>query len=136
MIGYRLNVVAATMVFALAVALPSSAQDHQHDAHESDVGRVTFPSSCDSSAQPDIERAVAMLHSFWYDQAERSFAAIALPRPRQQVATLTAMYQALQGRDKYAPVQTYARDLLALAAKADSPRPEIADAKRIARGQR
>ena len=67
----------ATLMFALSAA-PVVAQEHQHGAHgNEDVGRVTFPTSCDPAIQPDLERAVAMLHSFWYEKAEESFTAVA-----------------------------------------------------------
>ncbi|HXO04878.1 MAG TPA: tetratricopeptide repeat protein [Candidatus Sulfotelmatobacter sp.] len=37
------------------------------------LGKVNFPTSCSSAAQPTIERAVALLHSFQYLQAEQTF---------------------------------------------------------------
>ncbi len=30
------------------------------------LGTVTFPISCQTTMQPPFERAVALLHSFWY----------------------------------------------------------------------
>ena len=72
----------ATLMFALS-ATPVVAQEHQHGAHgNEDVGRVTFPTSCNPAIQPDLERAVAMLHSFWYEEAEESFSEVAGRRPR------------------------------------------------------
>ena len=69
-----------------AAATNSFAQQHQHDSHGADVGRVTFPTSCAPAVQPDIERAVAMLHSFWYDQAEIAFGDIAKRDPECAIA--------------------------------------------------
>lgn len=37
------------------------------------LGEVHFPISCDPSAQKPFDRAVALLHSFWYDEAKRAF---------------------------------------------------------------
>ena len=66
---------------------PARAQEHQHAAHGGeDVGRVTFPTSCDPVVQPDLERAVAMLHSFWYEMAEASFAQVAKRDPECAMA--------------------------------------------------
>jgi tetratricopeptide (TPR) repeat protein len=62
---------AATL--ALVIAVPSAAQDHAHGAHASGIGRVEFPTSCAPAAQAHFERGVAMLHSFWFDAAEREF---------------------------------------------------------------
>src|SRR6266849_2462937 len=53
---------------------PSAAQSH--DADESGrgkLGTVKFANSCDPKVQPAFERAVAMLHSFWYNAAEKAF---------------------------------------------------------------
>ena len=45
--------------------------DGQHQGH--DLGSVHFPVSCTPAAQKTFERAVALLHSFWYDEAEKTF---------------------------------------------------------------
>ena len=37
------------------------------------IGQVTFPISCAPAAQRPFERAVALLHSFWYLEAVKSF---------------------------------------------------------------
>ena len=45
-----------------------------HDAER--LGTVRFPISCAPAVQPDFERAVALLHSFWYEEAVKAFTAI------------------------------------------------------------
>jgi len=40
------------------------------------VGKVDFPVSCTPEAQAEGNRAVAMLHSFWFPQAPKAFAAV------------------------------------------------------------
>jgi hypothetical protein len=53
------------------------AQDHQHEGGDvSRLGRVSFPTSCSAQLQPQLERAVAMLHSFWFESADAEFGAI------------------------------------------------------------
>lgn len=47
---------------------------------------MIFPISCDKSVQKDFERAVAMLHSFWYDESERAFSAVASKDPECAMA--------------------------------------------------
>jgi tetratricopeptide (TPR) repeat protein len=37
------------------------------------LGRVSFSTSCDHKVQAQFERAVAMLHSFWFQQGEKAF---------------------------------------------------------------
>src|SRR2546429_4003475 len=44
---------------------------HQH--HGETLGRVVFPVSCTPEAQTRFERAVALLHSFWYERAADTF---------------------------------------------------------------
>jgi hypothetical protein len=51
------------------------------------LGSVTFPNSCDAKVQADLQRAVAMLHSFWYNLAEKTFADILA---RDPTCTVTA----------------------------------------------
>jgi tetratricopeptide (TPR) repeat protein len=54
------------------------AQDHVHPAGTTDrLGTVSFAVTCAPATQPRFERAVAMLHSFWFDAADRAFADIA-----------------------------------------------------------
>lgn len=50
-------------------------------ADELTLGDVDFPVSCSRSAQAQFNRAVATLHSFWYEEADRAFAAVAATDP-------------------------------------------------------
>jgi hypothetical protein len=45
---------------------------HRHDAAEK-LGQVNFPISCSQAAQQQFNRAAALLHSFWYEEAEKAF---------------------------------------------------------------
>jgi tetratricopeptide (TPR) repeat protein len=45
------------------------------------VGKVNFPSSCSAQMQPKVQRAVAMLHSFWWLEGERAFQEIGAQDP-------------------------------------------------------
>ncbi len=68
----------------LAFAAGVRAQEHQHQHEAGDVpklGRVVFPTSCAAEVQEDFNRAVAMLHSFWYQAAEKAFAGVAEKDP-------------------------------------------------------
>ncbi len=59
--------------FAVALTLAAGgALGDQHD-HVNELGSVHFPISCTSAAQKTFVRGVALLHSFWYDEAERAF---------------------------------------------------------------
>jgi tetratricopeptide (TPR) repeat protein len=62
----------------LATALPGRAQDpHVHGARDpSKIGTVHFATSCDAATQPDFDRAVTLLHSFWFGAAIDGFNAV------------------------------------------------------------
>ena len=45
------------------------------------LGKVNFPTSCRAQLQPKVQRAVAMLHSFWWPEGERAFQEIAAEDP-------------------------------------------------------
>ena len=42
------------------------------------LGKVNFPNSCSPAVQEQLQTAVAMLHSFFYSAAKRSFEEIAV----------------------------------------------------------
>jgi hypothetical protein len=43
---------------------------------QSQLGQVDFPVSCTPAAQQQFNRAVAILHSFWYEEAIKAFGAV------------------------------------------------------------
>jgi hypothetical protein len=69
-------------------AAPVRAQDeHSHEAGDlGRVGTVHFPVSCAPELQGEFDRAVAVLHSFFYEESERQFASIAARDPRCAMA--------------------------------------------------
>ena len=67
----------ALLLFTLSSRLPAQA-DHQHTGPAPErLGRVDFPSGCRPQVQAAFERGVALLHSFWYEEAGRSFREVA-----------------------------------------------------------
>jgi tetratricopeptide (TPR) repeat protein len=75
-------------VVAASVLLSPAVSAHETDATGTGkLGTVAFPTSCDPKVQPAFERAVAMLHSFWYSAAEKAFADILAQDP---TCTVTA----------------------------------------------
>jgi len=72
----------------LITAAPLAAQEmeHHHDGPADErLGTVDFPISC-AGSQAAFTRAVALLHSFWYEEAEKAFRAIAVNDPRCGIA--------------------------------------------------
>ena len=50
------------------------------------LGTVSFENSCKPSVKADFNRAVALLHSFWLDEAERTFEKVAAADPDCAIA--------------------------------------------------
>ena len=65
-------------VIVVAGGSAAWAQEHQH---VEDLGAVAFPVSCTPDAQARMTRAVAMLHSFWFPEARRTFESVAEADP-------------------------------------------------------
>jgi hypothetical protein len=63
-------------------------KDHHHheDLTEAQLGTVHFPISCAPSVQKPFARGVALLHSFWYEEAEKEFLDIAKDDPHCAMA--------------------------------------------------
>jgi tetratricopeptide (TPR) repeat protein len=62
----------------------ASAQEghqHRHDPSEK-LGQVNFSVSCNHQAQMQFNRAVAWLHSFEYEEAEKAFSEVTITDPR------------------------------------------------------
>ena len=74
-----LRTVALTLTLLLALGTGGiTAQDK--------VGTVHFATSCSATVQQDFERAVAMLHSFWFSASTSAFTAVAQSDPACGIA--------------------------------------------------
>jgi hypothetical protein len=67
------KLLAAALSSALLLAPLDALAQHEGMSHGARLGQVSFPTSCDPKVQADFERAVALLHSFWYNAAEDAF---------------------------------------------------------------
>jgi hypothetical protein len=56
-------------------------ENHQHALTEEEVGSVKFPNSCSHAVENNFNRAVALLHSFQYEQVQQAFDDIAKQDP-------------------------------------------------------
>ena len=69
------------------IANPSAEHSMVEMAHASGtlspavLGSVAFQTSCKPQVRQEFNRAVALLHSFWLDEAERTFKAVAMRDP-------------------------------------------------------
>lgn len=73
--------------FCLVSVVAFANDQHHHDAYDPNhLGTVNFPTSCAAAVQPDFNKAVATLHSFWYEESEKQFEAVAQRDPNCAMA--------------------------------------------------
>ena len=74
-----------TVILLLACLCPGSlrlaAQEHHHELSAEEVGSVHFLTSCSKTVELSFDRAVALLHSFQYEQARQAFSEISTEDP-------------------------------------------------------
>jgi tetratricopeptide (TPR) repeat protein len=77
---------AALSVFICDTRSANAQPGHQHEGHRHDpsekLGSVNFKVSCKPQAQRQFNRAVAWLHSFEYEEAEKAFTEVTATDPR------------------------------------------------------
>jgi hypothetical protein len=74
--------------FLLGVAQGAPAMQHPHEAGAPPqrLGDVQFQTSCNPALQADFNRAVALLHSFWFNASAAAFTAVAEKDPSCGIA--------------------------------------------------
>jgi hypothetical protein len=66
--------IAIVLAFVCLVAAPLTAQDqHDHGSPTGRLGTVHFPTSCAKTVAQELDRGVALLHSFWFSAAIDAF---------------------------------------------------------------
>jgi len=80
------------LIWALCIAAAfsgaaSADEDHHHEGlTQEQLGTVHFPVSCTPDAQKTFEKGVALLHSFWYEEAEKAFLDVEKQDPKCAMA--------------------------------------------------
>jgi hypothetical protein len=71
------------LIAVVAAWFAISAAAHEEDAKRATekIGKVNFANSCSAQTQAKVQRGVAMLHSFWWPEGERTFQEIAAEDP-------------------------------------------------------
>jgi len=78
--GRRPSTKQLALCCAVAISASTLAAQNEHAGHGGGgeiYGRVHFPTTCSAAVQADFDRAVAMLHSFFYPETEKAFRAVA-----------------------------------------------------------
>lgn len=66
------------LVAGLSTAFPASGAEQ--------LGKVSFPTSCSPAVQQEFERGVAMLHSYWFNYARKTFEGVLQKDPECAIA--------------------------------------------------
>ena len=77
------NVYLIASIAGLMCAFVARAQNMHHPGNDGSeqLGEVNFTVSCSAASQRQFNRATALLHSFWYSEAEKAYSAIAMDEP-------------------------------------------------------
>jgi hypothetical protein len=75
-----------SFLFAFADDDKDKGHHHHEDLNETQLGTVHFSVSCAATVQQPFARGVALLHSFWYEEAEKEFLQIAKDDPHCAMA--------------------------------------------------
>jgi tetratricopeptide (TPR) repeat protein len=128
----RRTLVLAALCTLLGVG-PTLAQEHEHPAGDAaTLGSVTFPVSCAPGVATAFERAVAMLHSFWFVEAVEAFQSIAAADPSCAMAYWgIAMTEMGNPMARVMPAETVLREGAAAAARAVELAPNASHRERM-----
>src|SRR5713226_1985831 len=69
------------LAYLCSGSLALAAQEHHHELSTEEVGSVHFLTSCAKGVELSFNRAVALLHSFQYEQARHAFSEISAQDP-------------------------------------------------------
>jgi len=69
------------LVLALCQSAEDSGEMHHHAESIEKLGTVSFPISCSLEVQKPFELGVALLHSYWYEEADKQFKEVAAKDP-------------------------------------------------------
>jgi len=83
-----MKLITFAVCFVLLVSFIPLRADEQHRQFDSSekLGTVSFPTSCAPNVQKPFERGVALLHSFWYEEADKQFKQVEESDPKCAMA--------------------------------------------------
>lgn len=69
------------VLLMMGVSVIAFTEQHEHTGAPETLGKVHFPISCSPEAQTQFDRALAMLHSFWYQEGLNAFTEVTKTDP-------------------------------------------------------
>lgn len=82
----RSRVLAPVAIFVSCFLSLATVAHGDGDAQKESLGNVHFASSCRADTQPALDRAFALLYSFWYDRALDTFKSVIADDPKCAIA--------------------------------------------------
>jgi hypothetical protein len=74
------------LMFVVLLAAGTADAQHQHAGITQQLGSVRFEISCRSIVQETFGRGVSLLHSFWYEEAQKAFQTVLDDDPKCAMA--------------------------------------------------
>src|SRR5580704_11445326 len=74
----RIAIAVAASVLTISAACADTAEK---------LGTVSFANSCSAAVQPQLQRSVALLHSFWWSEGDKAFREVLAQDPSCAIAT-------------------------------------------------
>jgi tetratricopeptide (TPR) repeat protein len=89
--GVHMKRIVLTLLICFVLTLLAPADDehgpnHHEDLTTAQLGMVSFPVSCAPDVRRPFERGIALLHSFWYEEAKKEFLNITARDPECAMA--------------------------------------------------
>jgi len=72
----RILVLLVPLMLCLPSVGPGQSKSHDH-VGKVDFANSYFANSCSGAVQETLQRGVALLHSFWFSEGEKTFRAVA-----------------------------------------------------------
>ena len=82
----RPNLLFSLAVTALFTSSLLADEGHHHSLTPEELGTVHFATSCSPKVEAEFNRGVALLHSFWYEEADKAFHKVAQDDPKCAMA--------------------------------------------------
>jgi hypothetical protein len=83
----RYSVTRTSIAFSLLLTTATASWGGEADKAREQLGKVSFPNSCDSAVQAMFQRGVALLHSFWWQKGRQAFLDVLEKDPSCAIAT-------------------------------------------------
>jgi len=83
--GYSKSL-AGIIIAVATLALSAGPLRSQASQQDEKLGKLSFPTSCDPKVQAEFERGVAMIHSYWFLVARRTFEGVLRQDPNCAIA--------------------------------------------------